>query len=362
MKVTQLASEEVAARTAVALGLPNPNDLFTDEGVCASLRRAASFLCPATPRQLVDAVRDALTPLAPQGVPSRDDLMDRLGLLVAAGDLLELREESQRQTRRLFLGPPSYVSKSHGQFLLLGVRPFGAPLVAGPLAEDIAYEGYLRTLTLAAADAPVLLAAAGLRQITRESWLKSPRAQAAEELLTEYRRRLAVARPAGQIEGLSVIDPAARVDFYRGRWRPRRASDDGDFIGRRPQAYGADLWCFVRIEDGQPKSLLDLPIADRSVAGRFEAWRIQAALDAERRHPQVARVRSVGGDETTRTIDLFGPLPSWAERFLTLIGLPGDPQGGALMSYRLPREAVPEVSSFLTNMLWVKVTDEGTSQ
>ena len=110
MKVTQLASEEVAARTAVALGLPNPNDLFTDEGVCASLRRAASFLCPATPRQLVDAVRDALTPLAPQGVPSRDDLMDRLGLLVAAGDLLELREESQRQTRRLFLGPPSYVA------------------------------------------------------------------------------------------------------------------------------------------------------------------------------------------------------------------------------------------------------------
>lgn len=360
MKITMLASEEVAARTAAALGLdPDTTDLDSDEGLCASLRRAASFLCPATPRQLVDAVRDALGPLARRGVPSRDDVMDRLDLLVAAGDLLELHEDTQRQTRRLFLGPPSYVTKSPGRYLLLGVRPFGERLVVGPLEKDIAYEGHLRTLRLDAADPPAVLAAAGLHETTPEEWLMAPRAQAADELLGEYRERLAVARPAGQVEGLTVIDSTARVDFYRGRWRQPRASDDGDFVGRRPQAYGADLWCFVRIEGGQPKALLDLPIADSSTPGRFEAWRIQAALDAERGRPQTVRVRCAEGVETERIVDLFGPVPGWAERYLTLVGLPAGPERGALLSYRLPREAMPEVSSFLRSMLWVRITDEG---
>jgi hypothetical protein len=77
------------------LGLDDKNvDLFSTEGVCASLRRAASFLCPAAPRQVVDAVLDALTPLNPD--LKRDEVTEALYTLIGIGDLLELRPTGSR--------------------------------------------------------------------------------------------------------------------------------------------------------------------------------------------------------------------------------------------------------------------------
>ena len=80
---------ELAVRT---LDVDDAADLFSAEGLTASLRRAASFLCPASPRQLIDAVLDAVRPLQPGGDLSRRDLADLLDLLVSGGDLLELRQ------------------------------------------------------------------------------------------------------------------------------------------------------------------------------------------------------------------------------------------------------------------------------
>ena len=322
MRLSQLSTVEATKLAVRTLGLDEDVvDLFSPEGLCASLRRAASFLCPATPRQIVDAVLEAVGPVAPSGNPSRDDLIEQLDLLISAGDLLELRQRAEPATRLLFLGPPSYVVKEPGRYLLLGVRPFGAPLVGEILAREVLYEGHTRTIELAPDTAGPRLEALGLHEVTREQWARHPVAVSATEFLAQYRRRLDSAGTSGQVDGLTLIDPSNAVRYYRGRWRERKPSDSGDFVARRPQAYGADLWCFVRVTEGVPQRLVDLPAADATAPGHDEAWRLQAALDFERGEPQVFRSRTATGGSADIIVDLFSPVPSWAERYLELVGL-----------------------------------------
>jgi hypothetical protein len=359
MRVSQLSSAEAAGIAVRTLGLDHEAvDLESSEVLCASLRRAASLLCPASPRQLVDAVLDAVGPLVTLSSVTRDRLMELLDLLISTGDLLELRKPGERETRQLYLGPPSYVVTAPGRYLLLGVRPYAAPLVGDTLGPDVLYEGHTRTIRLDPESAAAQLQVIGLHEITREQWLKHPRAQPAAEFLRELRRRLTDAGPSGQVEGLTLIDPSRSVRYYKGRWREPKASDHGDFVARRPQAYGADLWCFVRLKAGSPLALIDFPAADATAPGRDEAWRVQAAIDAERDQPQILRTRTAGGRDDNAVLDLFAPVPGWAERWLEMAGQPLTRSAGSLVSYRLPAAAIPALTEFLTAMLWMRVPDE----
>jgi hypothetical protein len=359
MRVSQLSRAEADATAVKTLGLDHEAvDLLSPEALCASLRRAASFLCPASPRQIVDAVLDAVGPLDIMSSVTRDHLMELLDLLISTRDLLELRRPGERQTRQLYLGPPSYVVTAPGRYLLLGVRPYAAPLVGDTPRTDILHEGHTRIIRLDPGSAPAQLQATGLHEITREQWLNHPRAQAAADFLQELRQRLTDAGPAGQVEGLTLIDPSRSVRYYQGRWREPKANDHGDFVARRPQAYGADLWCFVRIEAGSPVALIDFPVADLSAPGRDEAWRAQAALDAERGQPQTLRTRTANGRENNVILDLFAPVPGWAERYLEMAGQPVTRSGGSLVSYRVPGAAIPALTEFLSAMLWMRVSEK----
>jgi hypothetical protein len=250
------------------------------------------------------------------------------------------------------------VVKEPGRYLLLGVRPFGAAMVGETLASDVQYEGHTRTIELAPDAAGARFAALALHEITREQWTMHPAAVSVAEFLDGYRQRLDSAGPSGQVDGLTLIDPSSAVRYYRGRWRPPRPSDSGDFVARRPQAYGADLWCFVRVAAGVPQRLVDLPVTGATTPGRDEAWRVQAALDAERGEPQVFRTRAaIGG--SADIVDLFSPVPSWAERYLELVGLSVPRLKGSLFSYRVQTAATPDLAAFLAGMLWMRVWHEG---
>lgn len=350
---------ELAVRT---LDTDEAADLFSAEGLTASLRRAASFLCPASPRQLIDAVLDAVRPLQPGGELSRDDLADLLDLLVSAGDLLELWQSGDAPGRLLYLGPPSYIERRPGQYLLLGIRPFGAPLISSDLAGAIQYEGHTRTIELPPDQAAEQLPELGLHMIRPGQWVRRPPQMAPTELITQMRKRLSAASPAGVVEGLTVIDPAAKITYYRGRWKPLDPADSGLFVARRPQAYGADLWCVVLVADGIPDRLLDLPADDPAAPGHDEAWRVQAALDATGGSPQIFRVGHTVGTGTTagRTVDFFSPLPRWAERYLQLAAMAVPRSRGALFSYRVHEDALPDLADFLASMLWMhQTTTEG---
>ncbi len=360
MKITPISGPDAAERAVRALGLDEAaTDLFSTEAICASLRRAASFLCPATPRRLVDAVLEAISPLDESCLVTRGQVAEQLDFLVSIGDLVELPRREDRGSRQLYLAPPSYVEKAPGQYLLLGVRPNASPLVDEPVGAEVLYEGHTRSIELAPEVGPLRLRATGLREIRREHWLQHPRADHAAAVVAAMRQRLDQAAESGDVSGLTIIDPRASVHYYRGRWRPPADDDSGDFVARRPQAYGADLWCLVRIECGMPRALLDLPVDASDVPACDEAWRFQAAIDAVTGNPQVMHVRSATGAPGSRLLDLFGPVPGWAQRNLELVGTPVSRARGALISYRVPMSAIGEMSAFVTDMLWMHVREEG---
>lgn len=351
MRITQLTPDSVAERAVASLGLDQDViEIGSTEAMCAMLRRVASFVCPASPRELTDTVLAALSPVSGNETPSRDDINAQLDLLIAAGDLLELREDKSHAGRRLYLGPPCYVVRTPGDYLLLGVRPHGAPLVDSNLAASITYDGHMRTLHLEPDNAAARLGVLGMRELALGQWLQGPVEATPANLLADMRERLTAARPAGEIQGLNLIDSAKDVGFYKGRWRAAKPTDDGDFVARRPQAYGADLWCVVRLQQGQPMAVIDLPLMP-AANGRDEAWRLQAAIDAEQGTPQLFRVREAGG--AGFLFDFFNPLPTWADRRLELVGIPVSCARGALLTYCIPGAAIASVEQFLTQMLWM---------
>ena len=360
MKLTKLTAQDASNIAVATLGLDaDAINLSWPEGLATSLRRAASFLCPTGPIRLVDAVLGALKPLHGDEL-KRDDLVDLLDQIVASGDLLELRHESGRSTRLLYLAPPSYIERVPGTYLLMGVRPFGAPLIGDELAEAIEYEGHTRILTIDPAGAESELRSRGLQRVPKDRWVASPSVETPADVIERHRARLDVAAEAGQLDGLVLLDPASKVRYYRGRWRSPDPADTGDFVARRPQAYGADLWCLVRFQAGEPPRLLEFPVNDPVVPGRDEAWRYQAAVDALRGTAQQFRLRRSVSPSADVTIDFFSPLPGFTERYVQFAGLALGKTQGALFSFRLPAEAVSDVTDFLTDMLWMTYEEDSS--
>ena len=360
MTVTSLSPADASALSVRTLGMdPELVGLTSREGLAASLRRAASFMCPTSPSRLVGAVLGAVRPLAEDGEVSREDLVELLDLMVAGGDLLELRREEDRSVRLLYLGPPSYIEREPGTYLISGVRPFGASLVDFELAPLVEREGHTRTIRIDAASAVERLADAGLRPIERERWVAAPALEQADSLLLRIKDRLDAASSSGDVEGLQIVDPSTKVRYYRGRWRPPAVGDMGDFVARRPQAYGADLWCAVRLVDGVPTKLAEFPIDNPVVPGRDEAWRLQMAIDVTRGAPQQFATESFASGGAV-IVKFFSPIPGFAERYLQLVGLSLE-ASGALFAYRVPVGAMPSLTQLLTDMLWMTtISVEGT--
>jgi hypothetical protein len=356
--IERIDPARVSRGSLEALGLtPSNIGLATPMALAALLRRAASFLCPTTPGALVRAVKDCLRGLPDITEDTETEIGGLVDSLVSYGDLLELPvDDGTRVRRQLFLGPPAYVPRSSEVALLVGIRPEGAPLLSDDLLGGIEYAGYTRFIR-SRDDRTIadFLALEGLIELQPDQWLQAPRQASAHEVVAFYSDRLRATGPSGEIAGLQVIDPASRVTFYRGRWRVLKPRDDGRFVARRPQAFGADLWCFADVADGVVTKLIDLPLQDPLAPGADEAWRLQAALDAVAGQPQHLRLRSEG---VLSVFDLFAPVPSWIRRRLDVVGdlVPRHP--GALFSYAVRQEEVAEEISYLTEMMWLSVEQE----
>jgi hypothetical protein len=59
-------------------------------------------------------------------------------------------------------------------------------------------------------------------------------------------------------------------------------------------------------------------------------------------------------------LDFFSPLPGFAERYVQFAGLALGKTPGALYSFRLPAEAVADVTTFLTDMLWMTYEEDSS--
>ncbi len=268
---------------------------------------------------------------------------DTLEAMVAHGDLLEQLEvatDGERKRRvLLYPAPPSFVSRGSGAALLLGISPDELSPLPDELEARIEYVNHIRRLPAGAApDLRSELTQLGLVELTFATWLKAPTPQTPTQHLQRMDKLLDGATPSGDVPGLLLLDATRSVRFYRGRWTELR-SQNGRFVGRRSQAYGANLWCYVQVRDGRPERFIDLHLIGSNVRGCDEAWWLQMAIDAHRGEPQRFRAREAPG--RTRALEFFSPVPMWAQRRWDAVGEP-ILSAGCLFSYRFRDELTDE--------------------
>lgn len=357
----RLTAEEVHARKIRELGLdPEALDLTTPEGLAGALRRAASYLCPCSAATLVRAVVRPLRGLVPDMEKAKETVEETLEAMISHGDVLEhpeLEDGSPTPRVLLYAAPASFVVRQSGLVILLGVAADQLSPLPSELEQRIQYLGHVRRLgpSSATEDLRAELRQLGLLELSSDAWLKGPNSSTATRAVAASDRALDAVPPSRDIPGLVLLDPTKHVRYYRGRWTEPKLHT-GRFVARRPQAYGADLWCYVHLTNGQPERMIDLPQRGSRWRGCDEAWHLQMAIDAQRGAPQRFRV-TASGDAVV--LELFSPAPAWARRRWDAIGEPV-PSIGSLFAYRIAKAEIDEERRFIREALWLEEMTAGS--
>ena len=354
MVISEVTTQDVLAGCRQVLGLPESSDATLDDTLLAALsRRSAGILCPCSRTTLRTALLESLQGLGNDEAAMPDRIDAVLEGLTVGGDLLELNDvatvDPAVKGTWVFAAPPSFVISHGGSIFLAGTVPDQDTFLPPSLASRILHRGITRIIEpLTGEDLAGELRDQGLQELSESVWLKTPKAEAADEMLSSMERRLAAMPPSGTIGNLEILDPARPVRYYRGRWVSPAQKHSGSFVARRPQDYGAPIWCFVTLERGVPVRLLDLPLKKTRWRGCDVAWHLQMAIDRCRAAPQLYR-RLPGGNEVR--FDFFSPLPQWSQRRLMIFGRPA-PREGSLISYWLPADIAEHEERFLQERLW----------
>jgi len=288
----------------------------------------------------------------------KDTVESTLEAIVAYGDLLEnsdlAAEEERPRGVLLYAAPPSFVARESGAVLLIGITPDQRSPLPDELEARIEFVNHVRRLPSEAGDElQQELIQLGIIELPRDVWLKAPSAEEAAQHLARIGNLLESKSPSGGVPGLILLDPASSVRYYRGCWvEPQHQT--GRFIGRRRQAYGAALWCYVQLRDGNPERFVDFPLTGSRSRGCDEAWRLQMAIDAHRGEPQRFRLRN--GPRGTQILELFSPVPMWIQRRWDAIGEPVG-TSGCLFAYRFHENEVSEELRYAREMLWLEELD-----
>lgn len=347
-----LSPTEVHARSVEALGLdPSLLDLSSVEAIACALRRAAGFLCPCPERTLIRAVFSSLQGLSDDAEELRNVVGENLEQLIIHGDLLELHDADGRAL--IYTAPPSFVRRRSGAIMLLGVAPDNVSPLPDEIECHIQFINHVRILDVGVGiDTGDRLSELGLIELPDSTWLKLPKKETSAEYLARMDNILFGASPAGNVSGLILLDSKLPVQYYRGRW-VEFTNQTGRFVGRRSQAYGAKLWCYVEISQGRSIRLVDFPLSGNSWRGCDEAWRLQAAIDYKRDAPQLFRVRP--GPKGSQLIDFFSPIPMWARRRWDAVG-ELSPSSACLFSYKFSEKEIGEELNFAKDHLWLVET------
>jgi hypothetical protein len=278
-----------------------------------------------------------------------------LEAMIAHGDILEQRDVEEDSAHGvamlLYTAPASFVARESGAVILLGVTSDQLSALPDEIEARIEYVGHLRRLSpLPGDDLRAELGQLGLMEISNDRWLKAPKSETPAQHLSRIDRLLDAAQPSRDVPGLLLLDPERPIRYYRGRWVEAR-SQSGRFVTRRSQAYGAQLWSYTQLRDGNPERLIDFPVGGSRWRGCDEAWRLQMAIDAQRGEPQRFRVRPGLGD--ARVIEFFSPVPMWAQRRWDAVGEPV-PSSGCLFAYRLAQAELAEEVRFAREELWLE--------
>ena len=352
----RLSASEVHAQKVAELGLDaTALDLTSSEAIAGAFRRAATFLCPCAATTLTRSVVRPLRGLVDDLHKIQETVEETLEAMIAHGDFIESREVAEDSAPAkpllLYAAPPSFVARQSGIVILLGIESDGLSLLSDDLQSRIECATHLRRLqTREDENLRDDLIRLGLIELSDEDWLGAPSIQPPNQYISRFDRLLDEAQPSRDVPGLLLLNPESSVRYYRGRWIEPR-SQSGRFVARRSQAYGAPLWCYVQLREGNPECLIDLPISSDRWRGCDEAWHLQMAIDERRGKPQQFRVRT--GPTGTRIVELFSPVPMWARRRWDAVGEPV-PGSGCLLAYRLAEAELGEELRFMREALWLE--------
>lgn len=361
MVIDRIEAADVLADCRQTLGLSEPSETGQeplDEILLAALvRRSAGIHCPCSRATLRSSLLESLMLLSEDEKTLEERIDVVIEGLIVVGDLLELNDvatdDPDVKGTWVFAAPPGFVSRGSGSIFLLGVVPDHDTFLPQSLVCRIHHEGLTRTI-VPERDEDLVgdLRAHGMRELSERVWLKAPTAEEPHALLDRYTHELRLQPPSGTIVDLRVLDPVRPVTYYKGRWATAEKRT-GIFVARRPQEYGAELWCLAELEAGAVVRILDLPLRKTRWRGCDVAWHLQMAIDSCLGTPQRYRRQDVGNGVR---LDFFSPLPQWAERRLMILGSPADPDR-SLMSYELPRAEIDREESFLKRELWLARED-----
>lgn len=357
--IERVTPEQVLARCRETLGLAHRADDAIDEVLLAALlRHSAGIHCPCSRATLRTSVFESTQALSPQlgGLANRLD--DTIEALIIGGDLLELNDvitddSSVRQTW-VFAAPPSFVVRPSGAAFVFGVVPDQDMFLPSSMNSRLHHEGFTRSIApRPEEDLAQELRNHGLQQLSVAAWLKSPRRESAADMLNRFEQRVSGGSPTAAIPSLQILDPTQPVTYYPRRW-VTPSNQTGTYVARRPLEFGAPMWCLVRVKDGAPVRLLDLPLPRTRWRGCDTAWHLQMAIDHCRGQPQ--RYRRQPDSHGVR-FDFFSPLPQWSQRRLMTFGTP-IPRDGSLLGYVLPPAEARTEETFLQDTLWLTPTED----
>lgn len=353
-----LSNNDVLSECAKALGVIDDHDVASI--LRPALRRAAFLLAPCSMPELARFVSEPLSSFGDQ----RETVEQVIQEMIAYGDILEMKRISSdpwdAPAYVLRPAPPAYVVRSPDEVILLGVAgELTSPLPA-ELAAQVKDEGPVRVLRADPSERLVEhLKLLGLAELSEHAWLRTPAVSRPADYVSGWHARLmaVVASPAS-IDGLELLDPHRPSTYYSGRWRPPASTDNGVFVARRDQAYGAKLWSLVEISAGQTQRVLDLVSPDDSQRPCDIAWRIQAALDTIAGSPQIVSVER----STSRvSLGFNSPLPAFAERRLSIVCTKVR-SPGALFRFEVQAAKADDELSALNSSLWMEATEAGAIQ
>ena len=348
--IERLTAGEVLAGTCHALG---QGDGLTDVLLAALVRRSAGMHCPCSRATLRASVLDCTQALADEDDSRSQRIDDTIEALTVGGDLLELHdvvtEDSDVRETWVFAGPPGFVVRPNGTAFIFGVVPDQDTFLPPSLGDRLRYEGWTRSIDVRADEyLAAELREQGLQEMSEGAWLRGAKPELPDEMLSRANRCLERQPSISAIDNLKILDSARPVTYYPDRWVvPKNQS--GTFVARRPQEFGAPMWCLVRLRDGVPLRLLDVPFEKTRWRACDTAWHLQMAVDHCRHQPQQYR-RSFGTCGVR--FDFFSPLPQWAQRRFMIFGNPMPPER-SLLAYIVPNTQAETEEKFLQSKLWL---------
>jgi hypothetical protein len=320
-----------------------------------SIRRTVFNAAPCAAHTLCSLVLTALAPLSDDEETLRTQIEDAIHDLIAAGDILEMRANSEELTVIVLRpAPPAFVMRLDGTFIIIGISGDEiTPICQLPVRHHASGLRDVRVDDAQGCRAELL--DLGLIELPERLWLNAPATMSAADFAALWRTQLPPEASPEVFDDIEILDKASSNSFYKGRWSPLRPKHTGIFVARRPQRFGAKLWCLVDVKSGTVNRFIDIQAKDSRTRDCDEAWRLQAALDALAGNPQQVRVSTTA---RTAILSFSAPLPAWASRRLNLLGeqvtLPR-----ALLAFEIPIESIQSELRWLGESLWLVRNDEG---